>query len=252
MSTDTYQTTKTLLKEKNKEYKHKIENQKKNTGQIIYYPNLLNKTFQHSHKTITPALINKHRIKQPKSKINHHRASPSQKKHLYHNNSTPTKLAQSSSPPVITKTFTSTTPHTIDTLTPAISESQTKTHKLDDDNIFPTLHKKGKIIKRETALKMTQKLTKMSYRDTGFLSNTTEEERKQIMALFMYYQIGRFDPSNIFIVSYKNKNIINLVKLHMRNKLHKELPLTKIYMYLYDKEQRMEINKANKDKNKKQ
>lgn len=32
MSTDTYQTTKTLLKEKNKEYKHKIENQKKNTG----------------------------------------------------------------------------------------------------------------------------------------------------------------------------------------------------------------------------
>lgn len=103
---------------------------------------------------------------------------------------------------------------------------------------------------QETALKMTQKLTKMSYRDTGFLSNTTEEERKQIMALFMYYQIGRFDPSNIFIVNYKNKNIINLVKLHMRNKLHKELALTKIYMYLYVKEQRMEINKANKDKNK--
>ena len=32
MSTDTYQTTKTLPKEKNKEYIHKIENQKNNTG----------------------------------------------------------------------------------------------------------------------------------------------------------------------------------------------------------------------------
>lgn len=91
---------------------------------------------------------------------------------------------------------------------------------------------------QETALKMTQKLTKMSYRDTGFLSNTTEEERKQIMAQFMYYQIGRFDPLNIFIVNYKNKNIINLVKLHTRNKLHKELALTKIYMYWYDRTMR--------------
>lgn len=66
------------------------------------------------------------------------------------------------SPPIITKTFTSTTPDTIDTLTPSISESQTNTKKTDNDKSFPTLYKKGKIIKQETmqetALKMTQKL----------------------------------------------------------------------------------------------
>ena len=116
------------------------------------------------------------------------------------------------------------------------------------------MYKKGEIIKQETmqetALKMTQKLAKMRYRDTGFLNNATEEERKQIIGLSKYYQIGRYDPSNILMVNYKNKDTINLVKLHTRNRLHKELVLTKIYMYLYDIEPRMETTNANKDKNK--
>ena len=47
---------------------------------------------------------------------------------------------------------------------------------------MPQLHKKGKIIKQETihgaALKLTQKLAKLNYRGTGFLSNATEEERE--------------------------------------------------------------------------
>lgn len=63
--------------------------------------------------------------------------------------------------------------------------------------------------------------------------------------------MGRYDPSNIFIVNYNNEGILNLVKLRTRNGLHKELALTKIYMYLYDIEQRMGITKANKNKNKK-
>ena len=90
----------------------------------------------------------------------------------------------------------------------------------------------------------------MRYRDTGFLNNATVEERKQIIGLSKYYQIGRYDPSNILMVNYKNKDIINLVKLHTRNRLHKELVLTKIYMYLYDIEPRMVTTNANKDKNK--
>ena len=36
------------------------------------------------------------------------------------------------------------------------------------------------------ALKMTQRLEKLNYRDTGFLSNATDEERTQIIALSMY------------------------------------------------------------------
>ena len=44
------------------------------------------------------------------------------------------------------------------------------------------LYKKRKIIKQETihgaALKLTQKLAKLNYRGTRFLSNATEEERE--------------------------------------------------------------------------
>ena len=56
---------------------------------------------------------------------------------------------------------------------------------------MPKLYKKGKIIKQETIhgdpLKMTQRLAKLSYRVVGFLSNATEEERRRIIALSMYY-----------------------------------------------------------------
>ena len=89
-------------------------------------------------------------------------------------------------------------------------------HTPSNDNILPTLYKKVKIIKQvtmqETTLKMTQKLTKINYRDTGFLSNITTKERAQIIALSMYYQLGRIDPSNIFTVNYRNRDIINLVQ----------------------------------------
>ena len=46
---------------------------------------------------------------------------------------------------------------------------------------------------------MTQRLAKLNYRDTGFLSNVTDERRQQVIALLMYYQIGKFDPPNQFI-----------------------------------------------------
>ena len=59
---------------------------------------------------------------------------------------------------------------------------------------------------------MTQRLEKLNYRDTGFLSNATDEERTQIIALAMYYERGKFNPSNQFICTYRDKNIINLVK----------------------------------------
>ena len=80
----------------------------------------------------------------------------------------------------------------MNTSTPTNTDDQTKRHTPNNENIFPTLHKKGKITKhktmQETALKMTQKLTKMNYKDTGFLRNTTMEEKEQIITLSMYYQ----------------------------------------------------------------
>ena len=80
---------------------------------------------------------------------------------------------------------------------------------------------------------MTQKLAKLNYRNTGFLSNATVDERNKIIVFSMYYQIGKFDPSNQFIVNYRNKDIINLIKQYTKEKLHKANALTQIYIYIY-------------------
>ena len=66
-------------------------------------------------------------------------------------------------------------------------------------------------MKQETihddARKMTQRLAKLNYRETGFLSNATDEERKRIIALPMYYQIGKLDPSNPFIRTCRTETL---------------------------------------------
>ena len=69
---------------------------------------------------------------------------------------------------------------------------------------------------------MTQKLAKLNFRDTGFLSNATQDERNRIIALAMYYQIGRFDPSNTFVKNYKNKDVIELAKQYTEQRLLKK------------------------------
>ena len=94
---------------------------------------------------------------------------------------------------------------------------------------------------------MTQKLAKLNYRDTRFLSNATTGEREKIIALSMYYQIGRFDPSNQFICTYRKKNIINMVKQYTIEKLHKTNTLTNIFMYIHAIEERMEKKNINND-----
>ena len=95
---------------------------------------------------------------------------------------------------------------------------------------------------------MTQKLAKFNYRDTAFLTNATKDERNQIIALSMYYQIGRYDPSNKFITTNSNKDVLELYKQYTK-KLIKRNALITIYTYIYEIEQRMKLNK-NHDKNK--
>ena len=108
-------------------------------------------------------------------------------------------------------------------------------------------NKKGKIVPQEkiqdTALKMTQKLAKLNFRDTTFLSNATQDEKIRIMALSMYYQIGRFDPSNTFIKNYRNKDIIKLVGQYTEQKLLKTNALIHIYTYINQIEQRTDLKK---------
>ena len=97
---------------------------------------------------------------------------------------------------------------------------------------------------------MTQRLAKLNYRDTGFLSNATDKERKRIIALLMYYQKRKFNPSSQFIRTYRDKNIITLVKQYTIEKLHKMNALTNIYLDIHAIEQRLEQNKIDQDQDK--
>ena len=100
---------------------------------------------------------------------------------------------------------------------------------------------------------MTQRLAKLNYRDTGFLSNATPEERDKTIALSMYYQIGSYDPSNKFAVNYRNKDVLQLYKTYAEEKMIKTNALIEICNYIHNIEERMtlEKEKANdKDKNK--
>ena len=110
---------------------------------------------------------------------------------------------------MVTKTVIATsTPQTVDTSTPYINHSTTQkinnSHSYIKEVVHPKIYnRKRKIVSQEkiqdTTLKMTQKLAKLNFRDTGFLSNATQEEKNRTIALAMYYQIGRLDPSNTFV-----------------------------------------------------
>ena len=157
------------------------------------------------------------------------------------------------SPPMVV-TISTKTPQAINTSTPTIQTNpSTKPKQYNTSLLNPVLHNKGKIIPQEKIqereLKMTQKLAKFNYRDTGFLTNATTDERNQIIALSMYYQIGRYDPSNKFITTYSNKDILELYKQYTQKKLIKTNALITIYMYIYKIEQLMKLNKNN-DKSK--
>ena len=77
---------------------------------------------------------------------------------------------------------------------------------------------------------MTQKLAKMNFRDTGLLANATNEERSNIITHAMYYQLGRFDPSNQSIKDYRIKDILELYKEISKTKLLLTNALIKIYV----------------------
>ena len=119
--------------------------------------------------------------------------------------------------PSMVVTISTKTPQAINTSAPTIQTNpSTKPKQYNTSLLNPVLYNKGKIIPQqkiqETALNMTQKLAKFNYRDTGFLINATADEKNQIIALSMYYKIGRYDPSNKFITTYSNKDVLELYK----------------------------------------
>ena len=151
--------------------------------------------------------------------------------------------------------MTTSTPETINTSTPEIQTQPTKISQSTKNYVYnkniiqpEIMNKQGKTISQEkmqdVALKMTEKLARSSYRDTGFLSNATKDEKNRIIALSMYYQIGRFDPFNTFIKNYSNKDILRLVRTYTEKKLLKTNVLIQIFIYINQIDKRMELTKS--------
>ena len=150
--------------------------------------------------------------------------------------------------------LTTTTPETVSISAPEIPTQptkipqSTKSYTYNKNIIQPEImNKQGKIISQEkmqdVALKMTEKLARSNYPDTDFLSNATKDEKNRIIALSMYYQTGRFDPSNTFIKNYSNKQILQLVGTHTEKKLLKTSALIQIFIYINQIEKRIELTK---------
>lgn len=60
----------------------------------------------------------------------------------------------------------------------------------------------------------------------------------------MYYKLGRFDPYDKFVETYKNKKILRIYKMTSEEKTTMTNTLYKIYGYVHD------VKEGEKDKNK--
>ena len=84
----------------------------------------------------------------------------------------------------------------------------------------------------------------MAFRDTRYLSNAIKTERNSIIALTMYFRLGRCDPSDKFTETYKNKDVIKLYKIVTEERLTKTNTLYKIYGHIHTMKERIKL--ANK------
>ena len=97
------------------------------------------------------------------------------------------------------------------------------------------------------AAKMVSKLEKMRFNDTGCLNNAYRFERNYILALAMYYKMVRYDPSDRFTQTYKNKDILTKYKMISEEKIGMNQTLYKICSYMHNINTRIK-NKQNKNK----
>ena len=80
---------------------------------------------------------------------------------------------------------------------------------------------------------MATKLHKRTFVDTGCLTNTTTTDKENIIALSMHHTLGKFDPSDKYVQTYRNRNIIKLYKNITEEKLTKTNTLVRIYLYIH-------------------
>ena len=89
----------------------------------------------------------------------------------------------------------------------------------------------------------------MNFLDTGTLTNAYQFEKHSIIALVMYYKLGRYDTSDKFVQTYKNKRVLQIYKITSEEKLDMKPALYKIYAYLHNiKDGTKPINKSKLNK----
>ena len=112
------------------------------------------------------------------------------------------------------------TPETIDVTTPESNEPNTK-----ETTLTPTpQHQKSKTF--------ATRLYRMKFADTGSFLNATLQEKENLTALAMYYTLGEYDPSNKFIKTFRNKDIIQTYKIITEARTTKTNTLSRIYKHL--------------------
>ena len=111
------------------------------------------------------------------------------------------------SPSLITTTnITKATPTPINTSPPTRNDidERLKLHQL-------TIQTKPEHLTE--AKKTATQLQKIGFIDTEYLINAYIFKRNYILALAVYYKLGRYDPSERFIQAYKNKDILFKYKM---------------------------------------
>ena len=93
---------------------------------------------------------------------------------------------------------TGTTPETTDSSTPIINDVATNNELI----LLEQQHRKAKTLATQ--------LHKRSFIDTGRLINATKTEKEQLLALAMYFCLGKYDPSDKYIQTYRNRTITNI------------------------------------------
>ena len=124
-----------------------------------------------------------------------------------------------------------TTPETIDSSTPNINDTAT------NNELIPLEQQ------QREAKTLATRLHKRSFIDTGCLINATNTEKERLLALAMYYCLGKYDPSDKYIPTYRKRTITNIYKKITEEKITKTSTLLEIYQYIYNKNKRVEHNK---------
>ena len=74
----------------------------------------------------------------------------------------------------------------------------------------PSDNKRNKITPKTK--KFTTQLQQTNLCDIGRLTKATEQERNTMIAISMYDRLGLSDPSNEYVMNYKNKDILQKYK----------------------------------------